>query len=87
MVARRQLDFLFRVVVADYGVLARDPSCLAKLAAFQTRPIDGHSPLLGGLALNGYLAAGVRTDHEVTNLPEAKRSSPRGCDCSFAKAR
>ena len=28
------------------GVLARDPSCLAKLAAFQTRPIDGHSPLL-----------------------------------------
>ena len=27
------------------GVLARDPSCLAKLAAFQTRPIDGHSPL------------------------------------------
>ena len=31
------------------GLLARDPSCLAKLAAFQTRPIDGHSPLLGGL--------------------------------------
>ena len=30
------------------GVLARDPSCLAKLAAFQTRPIDGHSPLLSG---------------------------------------
>ena len=31
------------------GVLARDPACLAKLAAFQTRPIDGHSPLLSGL--------------------------------------
>ena len=38
------------------GLLARDPACLAKLAAFQTRPIDGHSPLLGGYALNGYLA-------------------------------
>ena len=37
------------------GLLARDPACLAKLAAFQTRPIDGHSPLLSGLALNGYL--------------------------------
>jgi adenine deaminase len=60
------------------GVLARDPSCLAKLAAFQTRPIDGHSPLLSGLALNGYLAAGVRTDHEVTNFPEAKEKLAKG---------
>ncbi len=60
------------------GVLARDPSCLAKLAAFQTRPIDGHSPLLTGAALNGYLSAGVRTDHEVTNLPEAKEKLAKG---------
>jgi len=60
------------------GVLARDPLCLAKLAAFQTRPIDGHSPLLGGLRLNGYLAAGIRTDHEVTNLPEAKEKLAKG---------
>jgi adenine deaminase len=60
------------------GLLARDPSCLAKLAAFQTRPIDGHSPLLGGLALNGYLSAGVRTDHEVTNLPEAEEKLAKG---------
>ena len=60
------------------GVLARDPSCLAKLAAFQTRPIDGHSPLLSGAALNGYLSAGVRTDHEVTNLPEAKEKLAKG---------
>ena len=61
------------------GVLARDPACLAKLAAFQGRPIDGHAPLLRGLELNGYLAAGMRTDHETTNLPEARRSSPRAC--------
>ncbi len=60
------------------GLLARDPSCLAKLAAFQTRPIDGHSPLLGGYALNGYLSAGVRTDHEVTNLPEAREKLAKG---------
>ena len=60
------------------GLLTRDPSCLAKLAAFQTRPIDGHSPLLGGYALNGYLSAGVRTDHEVTNLSEAKEKLAKG---------
>jgi adenine deaminase len=60
------------------GVLKRDPSCLAKLAAFQTRPIDGHSPLLGGYALNGYLSAGVRTDHEVTNLAEANEKLAKG---------
>ncbi len=60
------------------GLLARDPTCLAKLAAFQTRPIDGHSPLLSGYALNGYLSAGVRTDHEVTNLPEAMEKLSKG---------
>ena len=60
------------------GLLKRDPSCLAKLAAFQTRPIDGHSPLLGGYPLNGYLSAGVRTDHEVTNLPEGREKLSKG---------
>ena len=60
------------------GVLARDPACLAKLAAFHTRPIDGHSPLLSGYALNGYLAAGIRTDHETTNLPEAYEKLSKG---------
>ncbi len=43
------------------GVLAADPAVLAKLAAFQGRHIDGHAPLLRGMGLNGYLAAGIRT--------------------------
>jgi adenine deaminase len=60
------------------GVLARNSACLAKLAAFQDRRIDGHAPLLRGLDLNGYLAAGVRTDHETTNMPEALEKLSKG---------
>ena len=60
------------------GLLARDPACLAKLAAFQDRRLDGHAPLLRGMELNGYLAAGIRTDHETTNVPEALEKLSKG---------
>ena len=60
------------------GVLAKDAGLLAKLAAFADRHIDGHAPLLGGLGLNAYLAAGVRTDHECTTLDEATEKLRKG---------
>ena len=60
------------------GVLARDPDCLAKLDAFRGRHIDGHAPLLRGLDLNGYLAAGIRTDHETTTADEALEKLRKG---------
>lgn len=60
------------------GVLAKDPVCLAKLDAFQGRHIDGHAPLLRGMALNGYLAAGIRTDHETTTAEEALEKLRKG---------
>ena len=60
------------------GVLARDPKALAKLAAFQDGHIDGHAPLLGGLDLNGYLAAGISTDHEATSAEEALEKLSKG---------
>jgi adenine deaminase len=60
------------------GVLARDPACLAKLAAFQGRRLDGHAPLVRGLDLNGYLSTGIRTDHETTNMPEALEKLSKG---------
>lgn len=60
------------------GVLAGDPGILAKLAAFQDGHIDGHAPLLLGEKLNGYLAAGIRTDHEATSAAEAREKLARG---------
>lgn len=60
------------------GVLAGDRGVIAKLAAFQGRHIDGHAPLLAGNALNGYLAAGIRTDHEATSATEAREKIAKG---------
>ncbi len=60
------------------GVLAKDPVCMAKLEAFQGRHIDGHAPLLGGYGLNGYLAAGIRTEHEATTAGEALEKLRKG---------
>ncbi|WP_342166300.1 adenine deaminase [Methylobacterium sp. SD21] len=60
------------------GVLAADEGALAKLAAFQGRPIDGHAPLLRGAALNGYIAAGIRTEHEATTPEEAMEKLSKG---------
>jgi adenine deaminase len=60
------------------GVLARDPGCLAKLEAFSHRHIDGHAPLVRGMDLNGYLAAGIRTDHETTTAQEALEKLAKG---------
>jgi len=60
------------------GVLACDPKVLAKLAAFQDGHIDGHAPLLSGLGLNGYLAAGISTDHEATTAEEALEKLAKG---------
>lgn len=60
------------------GVLHRDPGCLAKLEAFSHRHIDGHAPLVRGMDLNGYLAAGIRTDHETTTAEEAREKLAKG---------
>lgn len=60
------------------GVLMKDPGCLAKLEAFRGRHIDGHAPLLSGRDLNGYIAAGIRTEHEATSAPEALEKLRKG---------
>jgi len=60
------------------GVIHKDPICLAKLEAFQGGHIDGHAPLLSGNDLNGYLSAGIRTEHECTTAEEALEKIRKG---------
>jgi adenine deaminase len=51
------------------GVIAGEPEELAKLA--QSDHVDGHAPRVSGGALNAYIAAGTRSDHEATTYEEA----------------
>jgi adenine deaminase len=51
------------------GVIAGEPEELAKLA--QSDHVDGHAPRVSGGALNAYIAAGIRSDHEATTYEEA----------------
>ncbi len=60
------------------GVIMKDPGILAKLEAFQDKPIDGHAPLVRGLDLNAYLAAGIGSDHECTLYDEALEKLSKG---------
>jgi len=54
------------------GVVNGDPEMLAKIATAGNRRVDGHAPGLSGRQLDAYLAAGVESDHECTELEEAE---------------
>ncbi|MBE2276910.1 MAG: adenine deaminase [Rhodobacteraceae bacterium] len=60
------------------GVLARDAGAMAKLEAWAGRHIDGHAPLLRGHDLNGYISAGIRTEHEATTAEEGLEKLRKG---------
>ncbi len=62
------------------GVLYKSPNVLEKLltAKNANKRIDGHAPGVTGQALNGYVAAGVRSDHECTSADEGKEKIARG---------
>lgn len=60
------------------GVLFGDSEVMDKLEAFADLPLDGHAPGLTGCALDGYISAGIRTDHECTVLEEAREKLARG---------
>ena len=60
------------------GVLASDAHCLDKARVVGDKLIDGHAPGLTGKALNAYLAAGPRSDHESTRREEGRDKLRRG---------
>ncbi len=62
------------------GVLAELPDVMQKLsdAEKRGRPIDGHAPLLSGKELDKYIASGIITDHECSNINEALEKLRRG---------
>jgi adenine deaminase len=53
------------------GVYLGHESELAKILAGKGKVIDGHAPGLRGRNLNAYVLAGVRSDHESTEIAEA----------------
>ncbi len=60
------------------GVIHRDPQVMEKLLLYEGGHIDGHCPLLSGLELNAYIAAGISTEHEATSEAEAREKLQKG---------
>ncbi|MGD0084700.1 MAG: adenine deaminase [Acidimicrobiales bacterium] len=60
------------------GVIAGDPEVLAKIAAAGDRRVDGHAPGVTGRQLDAYLAAGVESEHECTELDEIEEKRRKG---------
>lgn len=62
------------------GVIEADPAVIAKINAAHTagKVVDGHAPGLSGPDLQGYLAAGISTDHECITAAEAKEKINNG---------
>jgi adenine deaminase len=54
------------------GVYRGEKKELAKIAVGKGKAVDGHAPGLRGKNLNAYALAGVRSDHESTELEEAR---------------
>lgn len=60
------------------GVYLGMESELEKIHAGKGKNIDGHAPGLRGKNLNAYVLAGVRSDHESTELAEAQEKLRTG---------
>jgi adenine deaminase len=62
------------------AVLNAEPYVLEKIRAAQAcrKAVDGHAPSMTGQALLGYLAAGMRADHESATPDEARQKAAGG---------
>ncbi len=76
---RRHPRVLGLAEVMNFPAVVRgDPGLLRKLALFPRGPVDGHAPLLSGKALSAYRLAGIGSDHECTQLDEAREKLSLG---------
>lgn len=64
----------------SYGTVRCDVDILKKIegAVAAGKAIDGHAPGLSGNELNAYIAAGVGSDHECSDIDEALEKLRRG---------
>ncbi len=71
---KRDDIFMLSEMMNYPGVLFADPEVMAKIAAAREagKPIDGHAPGLRGEDRARYAAAGIGTDHECSQLDEAR---------------
>lgn len=62
------------------GVLFDDNEVAKKIesAKHYNKPIDGHAPLLSGNDLKKYCSAGISTDHECSDIEEAREKASLG---------
>lgn len=64
----------------SYGTIQGDAGILEKVEAALAhgKLVDGHAPFLGGTGLNAYVTAGVSSDHECSDISEAKEKFAKG---------
>lgn len=60
------------------GVINCSKNVMDKLSVFSNHIIDGHAPSLTGKALQGYVIAGILTDHESVTWQEAREKLNAG---------
>ncbi len=62
------------------GAISGDEAVVQKIVAAQAhhKKIDGHAPNLQGNDLNAYIAAGVYSDHECSDVKDAMNKLERG---------
>lgn len=62
------------------GVIFSDDAVHAKIrgALAHGKGVDGHAPFLSGHDLDRYISAGIQSDHECSNMEEAKEKLRKG---------
>lgn len=60
------------------AVLSRNEEMLEKILLAKGKNIDGHCPNVNGISLNGYLCAGITTDHECSTVEDALEKVKNG---------